>query len=131
MPITYDIEADRRLIRTRCLQGTTLAEVLAHFAELKTTPALPQPLNVHLDLREMDALPGLGQMETAAGMTASLTPNLRWGALAVVGTEAARQTATIYGALISYYFERVHVFEDPAEAERWLPVARPSPVAET
>jgi hypothetical protein len=132
MPIAYDIDTDRRLIRTRCPQGTTLADVLAHFAELRAIPSLPQPLNVLLDLSGMDELPGLGQMEAAAGGTASLTPNLRWGALAiVVGTEAARQTATIYGALISYYFERVRVFRDPTEADLWLPAARPRTVADT
>lgn len=121
MPVSYDLDPDLRLIRTRCSAGTTLAEVLGHFEELRSNPSLPQILDVHLDLAEMTSLPTLEQLEIAAATTGRLTPRLRWGALAiVVGTEPGLAASRVYEALISYYFEDISIFRDEAEADVWL-----------
>ncbi len=125
MPVSYAVHSDLCLIRTRCSGHTTLAEVLAHFQELRSTPSLPQPLDVHLDLSGLTSKPTLDQIEAAAGRTASLAPTLRWGALAiVVDTESARETSMLYEALIRHYFERIGVFRKPADAEAWLASVR-------
>jgi hypothetical protein len=125
MPVRYDIDADQRVIRTRCIGETTLREVLAHFAELRNTPSLPQPLDVRLDFTEMTSLPRLDQIEAAAETTASLTPMLKWGAMAIVVNDAlAHHVSRVYEALVTHYFQEVRIFRDAAEADVWLETVR-------
>jgi hypothetical protein len=124
-PVRYDIDAHRRVIRTRCIGETTLREVLAHFAELRSTPSLPQPLDVRLDFTEMTSLPRLDQIEAAADTTASMTPMLRWGAMAIVVNDPfAHHVSRVYEALVSHYFQEVRTFRDAAEADVWLETVR-------
>ena len=125
MPVRYDIDADQRVIRTRCIGETTLREVLAHFAELKSTPSLPQPLDVRLDFTEMTSLPRLDQIEAAAETTASLTPMLKWGAMAIVVNDPlAHHVSRVYEALVNHYFQEVKIFRDAADADVWLETVR-------
>jgi hypothetical protein len=125
MTVSYRIEPELKLIRTRCIGDTTLHDVQAHFAELRAHPDLPQPLDVLLDFTELTNLPRLDQLETAAGSTASLTPRLRWGVMAiVVRDEQAFQISRVYEALISHYFEGVRLFHSADEAESWVAEAR-------
>jgi hypothetical protein len=121
MPVSYTVDPGLRLIRTRCTGHTTLPQVMAHFAELRARSDLPQPLDVLLDFTEMTGTPSLDQLEQAAVETASLTPGLRWGAMAIiVADEQAQEFSRVYIALINHYFEQVRVFHDNAEAEAWL-----------
>lgn len=125
MPVEYEIDADRRLICTCCIGETTLREVLAHFAELRTIPSLPQPLDVRLDFTEMTTLPQLDQIEIAAMSTASLTPMLKWGAMAIVVSDpSAYDVGRIYEALVSHYFRAVKVFRSGEDADSWLETIR-------
>jgi hypothetical protein len=121
MPVRYAIDLDQRVIRTRCIGETTFGEVLAHFAELRSNPALPQPLDVRLDFTEMTSVPRLDQIECVAETTASLTPMLRWGAMAIVVNDSfAHNVSRIYEALVKHYFQEVRIFRDSAEADAWL-----------
>jgi len=125
LTVTYVVDPALRLIRTRCSGDTTLADVLAHFSELRATTSLPESLDVLLDLTEMTSLPSLDQLEAAAASTASLTPAMRWGSLAiVVGTETARETASVYAALVRHYFAQIRIFTDGDGAEEWLAAQR-------
>ncbi len=38
MPVTYSIDANRRMIRTACTRPLTFAQVIDHFRELGETP---------------------------------------------------------------------------------------------
>jgi hypothetical protein len=121
MPVSYEIDAERGLIRTHCSARTTFGEVMAHFAELRALPSLPQPLDVYLDLRDIRNLPTLDQLESVAGTTGSLTLDLRWGAMAIVASsDVVFGTSRIYEALVHHYFEDVRVFRDPVEADAWI-----------
>jgi hypothetical protein len=121
MPVSFEIDADRGLIRTHCSARTTFEEVMSHFAELRALPSLPQPLDVYLDLRDIRNLPTLDQLESVAGTTGSLTLELRWGAMAIVASrDVVFGTSRIYEALVNHYFEDIRVFRDPVEAEAWI-----------
>jgi hypothetical protein len=87
--------------------------------------SLPQPLDVRLDFTELTALPNLDQLEIAADSTASLTPTLKWGVMAMVVSDSfAYDTSRIYEALISHYFQAVRIFRDGADADAWLETIR-------
>ena len=125
MPVEYDLDTNHGLIRTRCVGATTLGEVIAHFAELIKHPSLPPQLDVRLDFTELTTFPRLDQLEIAAMSTASFTPMLKWGVMAmVVSDEFAYETSRIYEALVSHYFMAVRIFRDGAEADAWLETVR-------
>jgi hypothetical protein len=121
MPVSWEVDADRGQIRTHCSADTTFEEVMSHLRELRSLPALPRPLDVFLDLRDIRNLPTLDQLETVAGTTGALTPDLGWGAMAIVATsDVVFGTSRIYEALVHHYFEDVRVFRDPVEADAWI-----------
>lgn len=121
MPVSCKVDPADSLIRTHCSARTTFPEVLAHFAELRSMPDLPQPLDVFLDLTEIETLPTLDQLEAVAATTGSLTPDMRWGAMAIIAaSDVVFGTSRIYEALVSHYFERIQVFRNAVEADAWL-----------
>jgi len=71
-PITYRIEANKRLIHTRCNGLVKLDEVIHHFQELERDPVCPDRLDVFLDLREMSSLPESGQLRAVSSAIAGI-----------------------------------------------------------
>jgi hypothetical protein len=57
VPVTYEIDKARGIIRTRCAGFVTMFDVLGHFRELSEDPECPKQLDVVLDLREITSLP--------------------------------------------------------------------------
>jgi hypothetical protein len=57
MAVTYVIDPNEKLIRTKCVGNVTLPEVIGHFRELERDPNCPQRLDVFLDLSETHSLP--------------------------------------------------------------------------
>jgi hypothetical protein len=57
VPITYQIDADKRTIRTKAVGQVTLQEVIDHFRTLEQDPQCPERADVFLDLSEVDSLP--------------------------------------------------------------------------
>jgi len=62
MPVTYSIDATRRLIRTVCARPLTFAQVMDHFRELKEDPACSGRLDVLLDVSDADLMPESHQL---------------------------------------------------------------------
>ena len=120
MPVTYEIDRDRRLVRTRCAGAVTMAEVLGHFDELERDPARPERLDVLLDLTGSTTLPGSDQLRTvAARISAVRTP--RFGRMAIVADrDSMFGMARMFGVFAEAYFTASKVFRDLPEAERWL-----------
>lgn len=121
MPIHYEIAPERKLIRTRCVGDTRYAEVLEHFRKLAAEPALPQPLNVLLDLSKLESLPESDQLRTVAGEVEALAGPVRWGAIAIVAeSDLLFGMARMFGILAEGHFRQTGVFRSLAEAEAWL-----------
>jgi len=62
MPIDYQIDPGRHLIRTRCIGSLTFDEVVAHFRALEADPRIPDPLDVLLDFSELTNFPDHDQV---------------------------------------------------------------------
>lgn len=121
MPVTYEIDHARRLIRTRCIGATILPEVLQHFADLRADAALPTPLNVLLDLSEMSTAPDREQLRAVVNEVKAVGPGRRWGALAVVArTDLLFGMSRIFGIFVEDSFTSTGVFRRLDEAETWL-----------
>ena len=125
MPITYQIDTERRLIVTRCIGATTLNEVLQHFGELVRDPQCPPVLDVLLDLTEMTAVPDSGQLHVAAAATAEAATQIQFGQCAIVASsEETRGLAMVWEMFAQNSFRATETFRTFADARAWLASSR-------
>ncbi|HXK21346.1 MAG TPA: hypothetical protein VMS55_01590 [Myxococcota bacterium] len=121
MPIDYDIDEARSLIRTRCTGMTTLAEVALHFKELRADPRLPKRANVLLDLTTLVSAPERDQLRSVVAELKDAGAALRWGVFAVAArTDLLFGMSRILAVFVDDVFTNTGVFRQLAEAERWL-----------
>lgn len=119
--VTYIIDANERLIRTRCTGFVTVAEVMEHFRELAADPACPDYLDVLLDLRSIDSLPERGQLQTVTAQLGRVRAKVRFGFCSIVV-----ERLVLYGIFRMFevmaqdYFTAIRVFRVIDEAEAWL-----------
>ena len=121
MPITWEIDRKRKLIRTRCFGATVLEEVLRHFAELRAATDLPAPLSVLLDLTEVSTAPEREHLRAVVNEIRSLGSTLRWGALAIAArSDLLFGMSRILAVFVEPSFTSTGVFRKVEEAEAWL-----------
>jgi hypothetical protein len=122
MPIRYDIDEERSLLRTRCVGGTmSLAEVVDHFKELRADPRLPKRVNVLLDLTALVSAPERDQLRSVVAEVKEIGASVRWGVLAVAArTDLIFGMSRIFAVFVDDLFSNTGVFRQLAEAERWI-----------
>jgi hypothetical protein len=121
MPVTYELDRERRLIHTRCVGAVLLSEVLQHFADLRDDASLPTQLSVLLDLSEMSTAPDRERLRAVVNEVKSIGPERRWGALAIVArTDLLFGMSRIFGIFVEDSFTSTGVFRRREEAEAWL-----------
>lgn len=121
MPIEYEIDRKKGVIRTRCVGPTTLVEVMEHFHTLHGDPALPPRIDVLLDLCEMSSVPEREQIRAIVSQVKTLGSELRWGLLAIVApSDLLFGMSRVFGIFVEESFANVGVFRRPSEAEAWL-----------
>lgn len=120
MPITYEIDSTRSLIRTTCFGHVRLPDVIAHFDTLQRDPHRPDRLDVLLDLRDMAVPPQAPQLQAVADRV-SLMEGLVFGACAIVANrESMFGMARMFEVLARPYFAELRTFRDVPSAEEWL-----------
>ena len=120
MPITYEIDRARNLIRTTCSGVVRLPDVMAHFDALQRDPHRPDRLDVLLDLRDVDTPPAAAQLQAVADRV-SLVEGLVFGACAILATrETVFGMARMFEVLARPYFAAIKTFRDVKAAEEWL-----------
>ena len=121
MPIDYEIDAGRRLIRTRCIGPLTLEEVVAHFRSLEADPRVPDRLDVVLDFSELTAFPDHDQVHCVAREVRQLRTKIAWRNLAIVAPrDLAFGIARMFEMISEPSFRATMVFRRLADAERWI-----------
>jgi hypothetical protein len=121
MPVTYLIDPQERLIRTKCAGDVTLEEVISHFHELERDPNSSQRLDVFLDLSETSSVPLTREITSVAAEIGRIKTTVRFNACAVVAPRIAlfgmmRMMEVFAGA----YFTSFRVFRAGEQAEEWL-----------
>jgi hypothetical protein len=121
MPVTYQIDRDQAVIRTRCSGYVTFPEVMAHFHALELEDDCPNPLDVVLDLSETTSLPTSDQLRSVSNEIGRLRPTVSFGACAIVAnTEALYGTAMVFEVFAARGFRTTKVFRQASTAEAWL-----------
>jgi len=120
MPITYEIDRTRHLIRTTCYGEVRLPDVMAHFDALQKDPDRPDRLDVLLDLRDLATPPEAAQLQAVADRV-SLVEGLVFGACAIVASkESMFGMSRMFEVLARAHFAAIKTFRDVASAEEWL-----------
>ena len=121
MPVTYEIDAARGLVRTRCTGRLTAADISGHFAALAADPACPPGPGVLLDMTGLSAPPDTGLVRLTSQEVTRVRERVRFGAVAVVVSGlAAYGMARMGQLLMEDQFAAAQVFRDAAAAEVWL-----------
>ena len=121
MPITYEIDSARALIRTTLAGFVTFAEVMAHFAALENDPRRSGTMNVLIDIRGMTSVPETGQLRRAAGRIEPERSRLQYGVCAMVATNPANiSTGKLFAVFARERFRATTIVPNLEEAERWL-----------
>jgi hypothetical protein len=132
MPISYQIELARGLIRTHAVGPATLEEVAEHLRQLEVDPQFQKPLDVLLDLTACTSLPDRYQLEGIANQLKSLGGRDRFRRCAIVAHRAAMYgMSRMFEVLAEEQFVATHAFQTVPEAEVWLtegklPAAEPN-----
>jgi len=121
VPVTYSIDANRRIIRTKCIGQVTLEEVIGHFRALEQDPDCPDRLDVLLDLTETDSLPANHQVRAVGYELKRIRERVRFEACAILTcSDALFGMMRMFEVTSQAYFRVTHVFRVAAEAEAWL-----------
>jgi CheY-like chemotaxis protein len=124
-PISYRIDANKRLIHTKCVGSVKFDEVIHHFWELERDPVCPDRLDVFLDLRETTSLPESGQLMAVNNEIARIREKVAFGVCAIVtNRDALFEMMRVFEGLAQPYFREMRVFRAAAEAEKWLTLQR-------
>ena len=130
MPVEYEIDASRRLIRTRCIGPVTIAEVVAHFDALEADPRVPVQPDVLLDFSELTRFPDRDQIRSAALQVRTLAPKISWRNCAIVAPEdLAFGIGRMFEMTSEPWFRATMVFRRLADAELWLQRGAREPTA--
>ena len=127
MPITYEIDSARALVRTTLTGFVTFPEVMAHFNALETDPRRSGTMDVLLDIRGLTSVPETGQLRRAANRLDPERSPLQYGACAIVATDpAAISTGKLFAVFARERFRASTIVPTLEAAEEWLANATPS-----
>jgi hypothetical protein len=121
VPVTYKIDAARKLIRTTCSSPLAFEQVIGHFRELQKDPACLGYLDVLLDVSGADTLPDGGQIWAINSELSAIRDKVQFGICAIVATrDAMFGMMRMFEALARPYFHATRVFRSGPDAEAWL-----------
>jgi hypothetical protein len=121
VPVTYQIDAARKLIHTICSRPLTFNDVIEHFRTLKEDPACTGHLDVLLDVSEADTLPDSRQLGPVSAELGAVRAKVEFGMFAIIAThDAMFGMMRMFEVSVGRYFRAVRVFRGSAEAQAWL-----------
>ena len=121
MPITYEIDRERALIRTTLTGFVTFAEVMDHFTALENDPRRMGTMNVLLDIRGLTSVPETGQLRRAANRIDPERSPLQYGVCAMVATDPATiGTGKLFAVFARERFRATTIVSTLDAAEHWL-----------
>jgi hypothetical protein len=121
VPVTYQIDAARKLIHTTCSRPLTFPEVIDHFRTLKVDPACTGHLDVFLDVSQADTLPASGQLGAISTELGAVRAKVEFGLCAIFAPhDTMFGVMRMFEIIAGRYFRGIRVFRRADEAQAWL-----------
>jgi len=119
--VTYKIDANTGIIRTKCAELVTLPQVINHFRTLEKDLDCPAVLDVFLDLSEMDSLPETREISAVVDEVKRIRGQVRFGACAILASrDALIGMMRVFEVMAEECFRVTRTFRVETEAEAWL-----------
>jgi hypothetical protein len=121
MPVRYQIDQTKGIIRTKCSGDVTLEDVLDHFRTLQSDPECPSRLDVLLDFSEWTSEANGAQLRTVSHAIAGVRDRIEFDACAIVApTDLLFGVGRMFEVFAEEWFRAIHVFRSAGDAEAWL-----------
>ena len=121
MPVTYQIDANTKTVRTTCIGPVMLEDVIEHFHTLQQDPSCPSHLDVLLDVSGITSLPEKHELRTVTRTIAEISGRVTFGDCAIVASrDAVFGMMRMFEVFAQQYFRLTRVFRTVSEAEAWL-----------
>jgi hypothetical protein len=121
LPVTYELEPGRRLMRTRLVGELTPTDLAEHFRAVASDPACPLDLWVLLDATGLTGLPSTELIRIAGSEISQVLHKVKIHGIAVVVKGMAAYGVFRMGqVLLEPHFGESFVSRDFVEAESWL-----------
>jgi len=121
MPVLYEIDRDRALVRTTCAGNVTFAQVMAHFDALERDPRRHGVMDVLIDVRQITSTPETSQLREAADRMQGGDGAIQYGRCAIVAVAPEHVgMARLFAQFARSRFAASTVVETIDEAEQWL-----------
>lgn len=125
MPVTYTIDRELSAVHTVCSGRVTYEEVAAHFAQLSADPALPDRIDILLDVSQTTSLPLSQEIMSVSSDIEHLGTLTKLQACAIVATQDAMfGMVRMLEAFTERMFSAINVFRSLDEAQTWLAAER-------
>src|SRR5690242_3606897 len=121
MPVLYEIDVNRQLVRTTCAGSVTFDQVMAHFGALERDPRRRGTMDVVLDIRTISTTPETRQLRQVAERSSQDNSPLKSGRRASVAvTPEAAGIGRLFTEFARGRFSATKVVDSLDEPERWL-----------
>jgi hypothetical protein len=121
MPVLYEIDRERALVRTTCAGDVTFEQVMAHFDALERDPRRGGVMDVMIDVRQITSTPETRQLRQAAERMHAGERPLQYGRCAIIAVAPEHVgMARLFAQFASSRFAASTVVDSIDEAERWL-----------
>ena len=119
MPLSFHVDTQERILRSRGSGVLTTADLLGYFAETRADPNYDPSMHRVMDLREVTQLPSSEDIRSLAALARSKAP-FDSARMAIIATsDLAFGVSMMFKAFVGYG-ERLVVVRDEREAMDWL-----------
>jgi hypothetical protein len=119
MPLTYQVDKENHVVRSRGTGVLTMADLLGYFAETRADPAFDEGMQRVMDLREVTQLPSSEDIRTLASFARNKAPVQTARMAIIASSDLAFGVSMMFKAFVGYG-ERLLVVRNEDEAMNWL-----------
>jgi hypothetical protein len=121
VPVTYKIDAARRLIYTTCSGPVELQEIADHFQQLLRDPECVGAFDVLLDVSAQQKIPISTELGAVTREIAAVRRKVQFGSCAIVAPgDVMFGMMRMFEIFATPYFKTIRVFRSLADAQAWL-----------
>jgi hypothetical protein len=119
MPLTFEVDTQRRIIRSRGTGALTTADLLQYFADTRADPDYDDSMHRVMDLRDVTKLPSSDDIRWLAAFARTKAPVETARMAIIASSDLAFGVSMMFKAFVGYG-EQLIVVRDEAEAMAWL-----------
>ena len=119
MPLTFQVDRENRIVRSRGTGELTTADLLEYFTNTRADPNYEESMGRIMDLREVTQLPSSEDVRSLAAFARSKAPVPDARMAIIAPSDLAFGVSMMFKAFVGYG-ERLLVVRDEQEAMAWV-----------